>query len=352
MHILRKPFLHASIVVTCSLLGSASISALPPGIHDESLVVILASEPHPLPQGAQAQLTVLQNHLQAARGHGDTRAEADDLKAIGLLNYTNGRFDDALDAFWNALPLYRGLANQQSEAEVLMEMGSAFSALGMQEKALEHYKQALPIWNRLDLAREAATLGKIGEIFRALNDPQEALDFSRAALPIFVQLGDRAGQAAALNNIGLAWFASGNKRKAIDLFQAQTVYHAIADLSGEATALNNAAVVYNSMGNSQKSLEAFHQALELQQQRGDKRAAAATLDSMGIVYLAKGNSLKAHQTYAQALSMYREAGDRDGEARMLNNLNRTDLKRDACKAKPTLRGTPKVLPSLATAAIH
>jgi len=52
-----------------------------------------------------------------------------------------------------------------------------------------------------DRRGEAATLNNIGLAYNSISQPQEALKYFNQALPIMREVGDRAGEAATLSNI-------------------------------------------------------------------------------------------------------------------------------------------------------
>ena len=89
-----------------------------------------------------------------------------------------------------------------------------------QRKALDFYEQALPLMRQVgDRGGEAATLNNIGMVYSALGDQRKALDFYEQALPLIRQVGDRGGEATTLNNIGGVYDDLGEKRKALDFFE-------------------------------------------------------------------------------------------------------------------------------------
>ncbi len=322
MRNMSKTLVMATFSATLVLLNSSFLAAKPPDARDSSPSEVLGPRTAALSQEAQERLNQLEDALKDAREKRDSQAEAQALRAIGLLNYSNERFDDALEAFSGSLALYRELNAETLEATELCEMASAYTAVGMHQKALDAYKLALPEWRRIDRGREAATLGKIAEIFRTLRDAAEALRFDQAALEAYTQAGDRGGQATVLNNIGLAYFAGGNKRKAAGYFQkARAAYHDLANPVGEATAVNNLAVVYSASGDNTKALELFERELELTRKNNHRNAEALTLNSIAVTYSRMGESLIAHRFYSQAASIYHEMGDQQAESRELTALS-------------------------------
>ena len=55
----------------------------------------------------------------------------------------------------------------------------------------------------------------------------------------------------------------------------------MGDRGGEATALNDIGVVYDDLGERQKALDYYNQALPLYHAVGDRKGEAITLDSLG-----------------------------------------------------------------------
>jgi tetratricopeptide (TPR) repeat protein len=91
-----------------------------------------------------------------------------------------------------------------------------YHALGERQRALEYYGQALPIAREVgDRAGEAATLNNIGLAYRGLGEPQRALEYYREALPITRAVGDRAGEAVTRYNMAMIHRAQGELGRAV-----------------------------------------------------------------------------------------------------------------------------------------
>ena len=93
-------------------------------------------------------------------------------------------------------------------------------ATGRPAEALRLYEEALPIRREVgDRAGEAATLEQYGGCTDATGRPAEALRLYEEALPIMREVGDRAGEAATLNNMGLVYHATGRPAEALRLYE-------------------------------------------------------------------------------------------------------------------------------------
>ena len=187
---------------------------------------------------------------------------------------------------------------------------------------MDYYKQALPIRKEVgDRAGVAKTLNNIGAVYGKIGQPQKALDYFNEALPICREVGDRAQEATTLNNIGAVYDSTGQPQNALDYFnQALPILKAVGDRAVEATTLNNIGRVYNSIAQWQKALDYFNPALPIFKAVGDRAQEATTLNNIGVTYDSIGEWQKALEYYQQALPISREVGDRAQEAITLGNI--------------------------------
>jgi tetratricopeptide (TPR) repeat protein len=71
-------------------------------------------------------------------------------------------------------------------------------------------------------------LGNLGNAYAALGDARKAIEFYEKQLAIAREIGDRGGEGDALANMGMAYKKLGDKEKAKALWQAAlAIYRAI-----------------------------------------------------------------------------------------------------------------------------
>jgi tetratricopeptide (TPR) repeat protein len=100
-----------------------------------------------------------------------------------------------------------------AEGRQLHNQGEAESL----RRAIVKYEEALALYGTLgDRYGEAEAVNSIGHIYGLLDEKQKALDYYGRALPLRQAAGDRAGEADTLNNIGIAYDDLGEKQKALD----------------------------------------------------------------------------------------------------------------------------------------
>ena len=89
-------------------------------------------------------------------------------------------------------------------------------------------------------------------------DKREWIQWLETALLASRSLGDRRGEGAALGNLGLAYAALGEARKAIEYYEKQMVITSeIGDRRGEGAALGNLGIAYAALGETRKAIEYY-----------------------------------------------------------------------------------------------
>ncbi|TFH52172.1 MAG: tetratricopeptide repeat protein [Methanothrix sp.] len=172
-----------------------------------------------------------------------------------------------------------------------------------------------------DRGLEGVHLGNLGWAYAALGDARKAIDYSEQALKIGREIGDRRNEGNWLGNLGLAYADLGEMRKAIDYYQQHlAIAREIGNRRGEGTALGNLGRAYAYLGKTRKAIGYYEQALAIHCEIGDKRNEGAWLGNLGNAYKNLGETRKAIEYHEQALAIDREIGDKKGEGADLGNL--------------------------------
>jgi tetratricopeptide (TPR) repeat protein/transcriptional regulator with XRE-family HTH domain len=143
----------------------------------------------------------------------------------------------------------------------------------------------------------------------------EAITRHSTAIEAARDLGDRLGQANALNDLGIVWRMTGDYPAAAQAHeQALGIYREIGNRLGEANALNLLGNVLRHTADFPVAAQALEQALGIYRDTGDRLGEAQVLNRLGDVLRLTGDYPAAGQAQQQALVIYRETGDRFGEA--------------------------------------
>jgi len=185
-----------------------------------------------------------------------------------------------------------------------------------------------------DRSAESAIMCNLGSAYAALGEIRKAIGYHEQARVICRKIGDRRGEGADLCNLGIRHADLGDTRKAIEYYdQALAISREIGNRGGEGANLGNLGSAYAALGDTRKSIKYHEQALAISREIGNLRDEGADLGCLGIRYADLGEIRKAIDCYEQALAIVREIGDRRNEGADLGNLGLAyaDLG-DTCKA--------------------
>ena len=166
-------------------------------------------------------------------------------------------------------------AAQQLVVEKVKELAEADSwkALSVMAgdalRTARELREVAPQW-------AAPTYGRVGVCYQKLGQNAKAIEPFEKVLAILKEMGDRAGQGAAFNDLA--------KR-----LQAPT--------------LNDLGDCYLSLGQYAKAMELYEQALAIYKEMGDRAGQAKTLNGLGNCYLSLGQYAKAMELYEQSLAI-------------------------------------------------
>jgi tetratricopeptide (TPR) repeat protein len=168
---------------------------------------------------------------------------------------------------------------------------------------------------------EGVALGNLGNAYAALGETRKAIKFYEQALLIDREMGDRQGEGSDLGSLGSAYHALGETYKAIKFYeQALVIDREIGDRRGEGNALGNLGLAYVDLGDARKGIEFYEQALVIDRKIGDRQGEGANLGNLGNAYSDLGKARKAMKYHEQTLVIDREIGDRRSEGAALGNL--------------------------------
>lgn len=168
----------------------------------------------------------------------------------------------------------------QEKARILTLLGYSARALGQLDRATAFHEEALTIARTAQDTRcEVANLNHLSRTYVAQAQYGEAINYSQRAVILSRQVGDRAGEANALANLGYS-----------EVFQAQQIEQADPDLY-------------------EMAIERLQQGLDLAEKLGDRQSQALCLSSLGIAELTLDRSQVAITYLESGIQSAQFAGD-------------------------------------------
>ena len=172
-----------------------------------------------------------------------------------------------------------------------------------------------------DRLGQAGALNDLGDVRYLTGDYPAAAQAEEQALGIYRDLGDRLGQANALSNLGAARRSMGDYLAAARTEeQALGIYRDLGDRLGQAFALRHLGYVRRMTGDYPAAVQALEQALGIYRDLGDRLGQATALSYLGEFRRLTGDYPSAAQALEQALGIYRDLSDRLGQAGALGRL--------------------------------
>ena len=149
----------------------------------------------------------------------------------------------------------------------------------------------------------------------------EAVTLGQAALAAACTIGDRRGQAWALNKLSVVQRRTGDYPAATaSLTQTLQLFGDLGDRRGQAWALDDLGAVRQLTGDLAAASASLCQALQLSSELGDRHCQAVVLRHLGMVQRRTGDHPAATASLTRALELYQDLGDRHGQAGASINL--------------------------------
>jgi CHAT domain-containing protein/Tfp pilus assembly protein PilF len=253
---------------------------------------------------------------------GDEKTAALAVHNTGVIYFSRGEYQQALDIFEKNLSLEPIKRDRAMTARTLHNLGTIKQVVGDYATALDYLLRALQVAEELEDKRIlSGVLNSLGAVQREQGNYARALGYFERSLTLNEALGDKAATSFTLNNIGIIHGRQGNHAQALGYFQrALKLGQAADDKAMIANALNNIGIFYYSQRDYPRALEHYQQSLALREQLNDKRMAALTLNNIGIIHREQGDYKRALDYYQQSLALREKLDDPVGTATVLNHI--------------------------------
>lgn len=166
-------------------------------------------------------------------------------------------------------------------------------------------------------------------------DAPQVQSLLEQSLGLMRSLGDRAGEAEALNHAGNQRLDRHEHAAALGFYQASlALREALGDADAQAASLNNIALVHRRCGDLADALQVLYRAEDLARQGRDAHALAYVLSNLGKLLAELGEGADGELRLNEALALVRQTEDRALESTLLLSLARLHL--EAAEPGPAL----------------
>jgi tetratricopeptide (TPR) repeat protein len=252
--------------------------------------------------------------LGSARRARDRHKEWETLENIGDSLRRGGAHQEAADYYRQALELAREIDDQRRQVGSLFSLSDVLAKVGEAVQAGQCRNEALTIARK----SKGAILSDVGVHLAGDTRNEEYLRRAIRLFELHLQLareaGSRAGEEAALGNLGIAYLERGYLHRAVDCFKkALVIAREIADKDGEQAALGSLGRAYQRVGDMHKATEYFGEALELGRESGSESRLAGNAFNMARMFVQQGDLERALPLAREAAEIYERRRDSTAE---------------------------------------
>jgi tetratricopeptide (TPR) repeat protein len=164
-------------------------------------------------------------------------------------------------------------------------------------------------------ARVVALTAAMAALLRHDGPWADAITRHTTAVQAARHLGDRHGEAGALNDLGIVRYATGDYPGAAEaLEEALGIYRDLGNRQGQASALVELGTVRSFTSDFPGATQTLEEALGIYRDLGNRQGQASALMWLGAARRMTGDYPGASQALEATLGIYRDLGDRLGQA--------------------------------------
>jgi tetratricopeptide (TPR) repeat protein len=339
-------------VVKSALPATASAAVLPEQVAEAATEPAVA-EPPISPEDTQTptplSLPTIEQQLADARAAGALAAQARLLHTLGQYYADQGKRDEALSYFRQALDAYEA----SNDNDGILAALDALAAITAQADDIEG---ALVYATRgVNLAQQIGDKDRLGRLQTRLGDVRLALGDTQAAIATYSQAVEALRSTENWLSIGMVMTKLGDayleqdqpEEALLMLEQALAIFRRERHTDYESRVLGTMGMVYAKLKQWPKAQEFHEQALALARQHADQVEEAAQLAALARARELQGDPSGAVSFYRQALHVSYLLGDADLQAENAFELGRLliDDTRTLMQAAQLLRESDSLIPN-------
>jgi len=258
----------------------------------------------------EAALTKLQEAAQRFLNAGENIEAARVLNRVGRLQLLLNSLQDSIDSHNQALNLLKSASSVEVEVDNLNGLAAAYLYNKDRSKVDEYANRALTLSEQAGYTR-----GQAQALLRLANrqnyeDHRLSLKTAEASLTLWTNLADKEGMANAYDQIGTCYLAQNMLSEATDNFERQLqLWRELGNSAGQAGALINLGFIDYRKAEWQNSLSRYWEAQLLINEADEPERVGQIVTSLAEVFTAHGEYEKGLVHFNRALEIFRRAQD-------------------------------------------
>jgi two-component system, NarL family, sensor kinase len=233
---------------------------------------------------------------------------------LGVVYDLKSEYQNALNAYEEALKHAKVLGREDMMAMVHTNMGLTYSNLGSYDKALEQYYAALEGYSDTTKYKgyRASTYNNIGIVYSQVKERTKARAYFNRAIATLAGIDDPYNYAAFITNLGNEEREAGAFEEAIALFEQAYEKHLLTNNRyGQALVKYNIGISYQGMDQNDVGEKYLLESVAIRKQIGDRYGLAMTYNMLSSGFRAKKQLATALLYSDSALSITEGLGSVD-----------------------------------------
>ncbi len=214
--------------------------------------------------------------------------------------------------------------------KALVAEGLRFRVEGSYDKAIETDEFTARFAERIgDKAGVAAAVNNIGVDYQERGQFKTAIEYFNKSLELKILLKDPVSIAASTNNIGLGYSYLGEYNRAQEfLLKALKMLEEANRPDLMPNPLNNLGIVQRRLGNYARARDYYEQSLRLYEAAKNKYGMSLALSNLGVLKLDEGDFAASLEFNRKSLALREELGNKNGVSISLNNIGNIYLEQN------------------------
>jgi len=246
----------------------------------------------------------LEASLEPLKQTGNMIGYATSRNYLGGMSQREGNLEAALEQFYEAYGVFR-LSNNVGKASALNNVGLMLYSLGEEDRALQYFEEDLPLLQRINLPRgELLVRSNLSRIYSARGEYDKAEATLKPALALIGRATDKRGEGRVLTELGTILAHRGDLEGAwATQTKALETFREAEDHSGEGVAHTAMGEIRYLQKNYDEAEKLQRQALDLFQDSVDRPGTLGALTALARTQRERGAFDKARKTAKSAVAM-------------------------------------------------
>ncbi len=229
---------------------------------------------------------------------------------LGLTNYAQGDYVNALENYQNSLQIVTKLGLKKELSSLYINLGNLYQTTGKLVEAMEAYQSSIEIKEEINDTKGLLTIyNNVGALHYNRGEFMLAIDYHKKFLSVSKFINDSASMAKASNNLGLDYMGLQMFDTAGLFFkQALQIFTIRHDLINQSVSLSNMGELYYNQKQYKSAEKYFLKSVEIRKKDESKGTIGYPYVNLANTYLAMQNINKAIYYAQLALELGKQNG--------------------------------------------